>query len=218
MTASARSIVAILASVASLMWAAASTPVRAEIIDRVLAVVDGQIVTLSDVQAALRFGLIPADVSTDPIAAGMRRMIDRRLMLHEVERYAPPEPPAAAIDKGAAAVQGRFKDALAFETALNTSVLTREQLRGFIRDSIRIDAYLQQRFSTSAEPSEDDIARYYKEHAPEFVVIGVQQSFEQARGQVRARILEARQEQAIADWLEGLRRRGVVSVLYLPAR
>ena len=70
----------------------ASRPVRAEIIDRMLAVVDGQIVTLSDVRAALRFGLVPADVTTDPIAAALQRLIDRRLMLHEVERYAPPEP------------------------------------------------------------------------------------------------------------------------------
>ena len=204
--------------VASLLLMAAPAAVRAEIIDRVLAVVDGQIITLSDARAALKFGLLPADVSTDPIDAAMRRLIDRRLMMNEVERYAPNEPPAQAIEKGLAAIQARFKDALAFETALNQSGLTREQLRLFSRDSTRLETYLQQRFASSAEPSEDDIARYYKEHAPEFVVNGVQRSFDQARSQVRGRVLEARQAQAIADWLEGLRRRSVVSVLYLPAR
>jgi hypothetical protein len=67
--------------------------VRAEVIDRVLAVVDTQIITLSDVRAAVRFALVPQDVAVDPIAAVMQRLIDRRLMLAEVDRYAPPEPP-----------------------------------------------------------------------------------------------------------------------------
>src|SRR5687768_17366957 len=80
-------------------------PARAEIIDRVLAVVDGQIVTLSDARAALRFGLVPADVSADPIGAAMQRLIDRRLTLAEVERYAPPEPPQAAVDAGVLAIE-----------------------------------------------------------------------------------------------------------------
>ena len=47
---------------------------HAEVIDRVLAVVDTQIITLSDVRAAVRFGLVPQDVAVDPIAAVMQRI------------------------------------------------------------------------------------------------------------------------------------------------
>ena len=43
-----------------------ATAVRAEVIDRVLAVVDTQIITLSDARAALRFALVPQDVAVDP--------------------------------------------------------------------------------------------------------------------------------------------------------
>jgi hypothetical protein len=190
----------------------------AEVIDRILAVVDGQIITLSDAQAVLRFRLLPPEVGTDPVEVVMRRLIDRRLMLTEVERYAPPEPPAAAVDRVVAEIRSRFKDELAFEVALNQTVLSRDQLRRHIRDSIRIDTYLQQRFASVAEPSEDDIVRYYKDHAPDFMANGVQLSFEQARAQVRQRIVDLRQRQAVADWLEGLRRRSAISVLYLPGR
>ena len=77
----------------------ATTLVTADVIDRVLAVVGGQIITLSDVNAALRFGLVPADVSTDPVDAALQRLIDRRLMLAEVERYAPPEPSPASLSR-----------------------------------------------------------------------------------------------------------------------
>jgi hypothetical protein len=96
----------------------ASGSARAEIIDRILAVVDTQIITLSDVRAALRFGLVPEDVSLDPTGAVLQRLIDRRLMLIEVDRYAPPEPADPAVNASLAAAERRFTDALAFEIAL----------------------------------------------------------------------------------------------------
>ena len=54
---------------------AASGSARAEIIDRILAVVDTQIITLSDVRAALRFGLVSEDVSLDPTGAVLQRLM-----------------------------------------------------------------------------------------------------------------------------------------------
>ena len=98
---------------------ATAAPARAEVIDRILAVVDTQIVTLSDARAALKFRLVPEDVSVDPIAAVLQRLIDRRLMLAEVDRYAPPEPAPAAVDAAMAVIERRFKDALEMEIALN---------------------------------------------------------------------------------------------------
>ena len=195
----------------------ASWPVRAEIIDRVLAVVDTQIITLSDVRAALRFGLVPEDVTTDPIGAVLQRLIDRRLMLIEVDRYAPPEPSEAAVNASLAAVERRFKDALGLEIALNQSSLTREELRRQLRDTLRIESYLQQRFSTSVQVSDDEVARYYREHPEEFTREGQVRSFEEARETARARVIEHQRATFVTQWIEGLRKRGSVQLLYLPA-
>jgi peptidyl-prolyl cis-trans isomerase SurA len=195
----------------------ASWPVRAEIIDRVLAVVDTQIITLSDVRAALRFGLVPEDVTTDPTGAVLQRLIDRRLMLIEVDRYAPPEPSEAAVNASLAAVERRFKDALGLEIALNQSSLTREELRRQLRDTLRIESYLQQRFSTSVQVSDDEVARYYREHPEEFTREGQVRSFEEARETARARVIEHQRATFVTQWIEGLRKRGSVQLLYLPA-
>lgn len=191
---------------------------NAEIIDRVLAVVDEQIITLSDVRAAHKFGLVPADVSEDPIDAALKRLIERRLMLGEVERYAPPEPPQAAVDARLAAIRGRFKDPPAFETALKQSPMSTDELRRYVRDSLRIEDYISQRFASSLEPSNDEIARYHRDHASEFSVNGVLRPLEAVRDQVRARVIEERRAAAVRDWIEGLRRRASVVVLYLPGR
>ncbi len=188
---------------------------RAEVIDRVLAVVDTQIITLSDARAALRFALVPPDVAVDPIAAVMERLIDRRLMLAEVDRYAPPEPTPAAVDAAMAAIERRYKDALEMEIALNQSAMTREDLRRYVRDTLRLEAYFQQRFSTVVQPSEDDIPRYYREHAAEFTVAGTLQPLDAVRDAVRTAVIREQRDVFVRQWVQGLRRRGSVQVLYL---
>ena len=205
--------VPILAVVLSL-WA--SAPGRAEVIDRIMAVVDTQIITLSDTRAAVRFALVPADVSTDPLAATLQRLIDRRLMIAEVDRYAPPEPPPAQIDAAVAAIERRFQDALAMEIVLNQTAMSREELRRFVRDTLRIDAYLQQRFASVVQASDDDIVRYYREHSAEFTVDGRLRPLDDVREAARAGAAREQRGAVVQQWLEGLRRRGSVQVLYLP--
>jgi hypothetical protein len=195
-----------------------ATLLSADVIDRVLAVVGGQIITLSDVNAALRFGLVPADVSTDPVDAALQRLIDRRLMLAEVERYAPPEPSPAAIDAAIAALRAKFKDALAFEIALNQTAMSNEELRRFARDSIRIDTYLQQRIAGTVQPTDDDLLGYYRARQQDFTVNGVVRPFEEVRDEIRSRVQQDRREAVVREWLTGLRRRASISVLYLPDR
>jgi hypothetical protein len=188
---------------------------RAEVIDRILAVVDTQIVTLSDARAALKFALVPEDVAVDPIGAVLQRLIDRRLMLAEVDRYAPPEPTPAAVDAAMALVERRFKDTLEMEIALNQSAMSREELRRYVRDTLRLETYFQQRFSSVVQPSEDEILRYYREHAAEFTASGKLQPLETARDAVRTAVIREQRDVLVRQWVEGLRRRGAVQVLYL---
>lgn len=197
---------------------ALAVPIRADVIDRILAVVDSQIITLSDARAALRFRLVPEDVAADPIAAALERLIDRRLMLAEVDRYAPPEPPDAAVNAAMAEIERRFKDTLEMETALNQTAMPREELRRYLRDTLRLDAYLQQRFSTVMQPAEEDIARYYRDHAAEFTVAGKLRPLDEVREAARAGAMRGQREGFERQWVDGLRRRGSVQVLYLPQK
>jgi hypothetical protein len=83
-----------------------------------------------------------------------------------------------------------------------------DQLRGVVRDDLRVEAYLQQRFGTSA-PSEDEILQYYREHSADFP----QGTFDQVHDRVRTALVAARRTGTIQDWLAGLRRRANVNVL-----
>jgi hypothetical protein len=116
---------------------------RAEIIDRILAVVDGAIIMQSDVTMAVRLGLVPGSTASDPIAAPLDALIERRLMLAEVDRYAPPDPPDADVDRHLADI--RTRAGARFDSILTESGISVDQLRRHVRDDLRMESYLQQR-------------------------------------------------------------------------
>ena len=99
----------------------ATAAVAAEPIDRVLAVVAGQLIMQSDVIAVRDLGIVPPDRGGDPIGSVLAKLIDRELMLAEVDRYAPPEPDPADIDRGVAVVRARFPSQQAFDDTLARS-------------------------------------------------------------------------------------------------
>jgi hypothetical protein len=125
---------------------------RAEVIDRIMAVVAGQPITLSDVNAALQFRLVePPSGTSDPLALALDRLIERNLMLAEVDRFQPPEPAPIEINLRMQEIEQRSGSAAALTRALAVTGMTPQQLRAHIRDDLRIATYLNQRFGPNAE-------------------------------------------------------------------
>ena len=121
---------------------------RAETIDRVLALVAGQLITLSDVTAARDLGLQTSGDASDPVRAILTKLIDRELVLAEVDRYAPPEPAADAVDGEVQRVRARFGSQSAFDAALARSGIDEKHVRETVRQDLRMRAYLDQRFTS----------------------------------------------------------------------
>ncbi len=123
----------------------------AEVLDRVLAVVAGQVILLSDVTAARELGLQTTDGAADPIRAVLTKLIERELVLAEVDRYAPPEPDAAAVDRGVEALRARFSSGDAFTATLAKSGIDENHVRETVRQDLRVAAYLEQRFASAGD-------------------------------------------------------------------
>lgn len=121
--------------------------VRAEIIDRVLAVVGGVVITQSDATAALDLGLVTLGSTDDPLAAALSQLVERQLMVVEVDRYAPPEPSSDEVARRLQSIRARFPSAEVFEATLGRSGVDETRLGQMLRAQLRIDAYLDQRFS-----------------------------------------------------------------------
>ena len=127
-------------------------------IDRVLAVVNASVITLSDVTAARELGLVRVANAPDSIRPVLSKLIDRTLELSEVDRYGPPEPTSDEIDREVETVRERFAGETAFQAALTRSGVDLPRLRGMLRDDLRIRKYLDQRFAAADERRQGLIA------------------------------------------------------------
>ncbi len=132
---------------------------HADVIDRIMAVVGLQPITLSDVTAALQFHLVEVPPGTpDPVAYTVERLIERTLVLAEVERFQPPEPDPIEITIRIDELERRVGSTAAFEKLLAVTGMTRDQLRRYLRDDLRITTYLNQRFGANTGPTERQTA------------------------------------------------------------
>ena len=199
------------ASVAACLVLVWLSPLDAQrLIDRVLARVAGNPVTLTDVQVAIGLGLIQVPAGTDPIAAGTQQVIDRLLELMEVQRFPPPEPAPAAVAAEAARLKMNAGGRLA---ALMESTGTSEQrITDMARDTLRIAGYLDQRFGVAVQVSDDEVESYYRTHEAEFTRGGEPIPFEEAESVARQRASAERRRATVEQWIRDLRGRADISL------
>jgi hypothetical protein len=181
-----------------------------QLLDRVVARVEGYAITLTDVQAALGLGVIQVPPGADPIETGIQQTIDRQLLLAEVQRFPPPEPSAAAVDREV--MQLKMRAGARLEALTQSTGLTEERIRDSARDDLRILDYLDQRFGTTVQVSDEELARYYREHESEFTRGGGLIPFDEAEPLARQRAGSERRRVIIDQWLRDLRSRADIAI------
>ena len=184
-----------------------------EVIDRMLAVVAGDLIMLSDVAAALEFGLVPQTAGPDAVRVVLSQLIDRSLMLAEVDRYAPSEPGAVEVDRELANVRGRFASDEAYRAALDRYGVDEQSLRQTLRANVRLRTYLVQRF-TSVPPSDDELADYLRTHPERFRRNGEVPPLDAIRADVVQAWTGDRRQSMLDEWMSSLRRRATITDIY----
>jgi len=187
-----------------------------ELLDRVVARVDGSPVTLSDTRAAIKLRLVEPVAGVDPILFAMRELVERRLVLAEVARFAPPEPDPAALSTEVNALKNRVGTATDLATLEKTTGYGESQIREVARDTLRIQAYLNQRFGSNVQPSEDDVGQYYRTHLEQFTRDGRVIPFVEAEPAARRKAADERRQALVFQWMRELRQRADVVELYQP--
>ena len=204
------------AAIALAVLAAAAIPLGAQIVDRVVAIVSGTVILLSDARAALELGLVDPGGARDPIEAAMRWLIDRQLVLDEAARGDRVEVDPAALGQALDGVRQRFASDAEYRRALAGLGLDERGLQRLVRDTLTARLYVERRFDTVLPPTEDDLREYYASHAARFVRNGRQLTFDDARADLTAILQRERRDQAESAWMERLRRRADIREVYQP--
>lgn len=209
----ARAAIALLALVVSV-----SMPVLdAQVVDRVLAVVSGTVILMSDARAALSLGLFDPGKAADPVEAAMRWLVDRQLVLDEAGRGGRVDVDPAAIDRAVGQIRQRFSSEDEYRRALEGLGLDDAGVRRLVRETLMVRQYVEDRFDSAVPPSDEELREYFASHADRFVRDGRQRAFEDALADVTAAVQQDRRTKAVSAWMDRLRRRADIREVYRSA-
>lgn len=181
-----------------------------------VAVVNDQVVTLSDIQRLAAIGVlaVPGQPSGEEwVAAAAHALVDRRVVLDEIDRFGGPEPAPAAVEREVQALERRFGPPETFAAARARTQMTQVEIVAAVRDSLRVQMYIDQRFSLRVEPTDRDIADYYRDHASELRRVGQVPPLIAIEPEIRRRVADAKRRSLIDAWIEELHHRARVTFL-----
>jgi hypothetical protein len=187
---------------------------KQDIIDKVIATVDRQLIMLSDVRAVTELGVLAMGSNEGSETQVTSRLINRILILVEVDRFLVSEPRQTSIQRRVDELKEHHSTVKSFETAWKSVGMTEERLYRLIRNDLRIEGYLRQRFTSTAEPTNAELVQYHKENEDLYIHYGSRLPFNDARELVRNDLLEERRQVIIENWIARLRES--VEIVYVP--
>jgi hypothetical protein len=186
-----------------------------EVIDRLVAVVGSQTITLSDVRGAAELGLLDLPPGETSEAALVRAAVERALVQLEVERYGGNLPGEPAVTRRIVEITSRLGPEQA-AVVMARAGLDEARLRALVRESLAAERYLADRFGAVGQATDDEVQRYYVEHPERFTRDAEVRPFVEVEAEARAALAAERRAEVVAGWLAGLRLRTPVTVLYPP--
>jgi len=181
---------------------------RAELVDRIVAIIDRDVVTLSEAEQAGEIARARTGASEpEPLISIVERLIESRLVEREVERFTGEPVSPELVDGALREVRDRFSSETAFREMLAGSGLSEEELRATLRRQIGVARYLEQRFRPLTFVTEGQIEAYYRDELLPSVEGSRPPDLSEVSESVR-RVLEERAFNArVEDWIEGLKAR-----------
>jgi hypothetical protein len=171
-----------------------------EVIERVLAVVDGRPVLLSEVRTLGKVRGLSEDEAREAL-------IDERLMFEQAARA----PQAAVSSTEEDALYRQLEE----RSSPRLTSLSEAEVRRLVRREAAILKYVTFRFGSEVRVSDDDLQRIYAE---EFGGKQDAPAFEVVEETLRARLRRRELDQRIEEWIKELRAGAEIRVLTPPAR
>ena len=175
-----------------------------QLLDEVVAVVEAHSITLSELAAETRVRLVAAQGAAAAgapldrriLAASLRKTIEERVVLAEIERLKLFDLEKSEVDALLARLRGRFPPG-GYEAFVRSLELTDEEIGAILARELRVARYLDNRLKLAAQVREselDDAARGQRLGAGE-------------RGLLRARLGQEKYQRLLQELLADLRKR-----------
>lgn len=132
-----------------------------EVVDRIVARVENDIILLSDIQGLGRYQEL-VDGKSESESAILDRLIDQWIVRSEAEVSRFPQPDDAEIDRGVSRVVKSFGSPEEYEVRKRQSGLSDAHVRKIVAAQLYLSNYLDSRFRPSAQIDEKAIEDFYQ--------------------------------------------------------
>jgi hypothetical protein len=193
-----------------------AAPASAVTVDRIAAVIDRQVLTVSEVSQLVEIRFFPRLASSED--EHRREVLDalvaQALRYRDVERFGAQDIPRDTIEARIQEIQKRFASEAEFQTALARAELTADELRALVKRQLQVEAYIQERFAPLVFISSEDIETYYRgpwseQRRERRLPVP---PLDQVRDEIRTAVRASRLQEEIDRWTAQLRARANVDV------
>ena len=175
---------------------------QGEVLDRIVAVVNGEIITLSDIRTEKTMRGILGEPTPNNDRELLNELIDRRIIQTYLRQDPQANPTEAELDEEVAQIR-------------NGKGLPTEAIRDAIREHLRVEYFLRERFAQSIIATDAEIQKYYEEvfvSAARARGVGPIPPLSQATEQIRGIVLKEKLATEVKGWLEHARRTANIQV------
>lgn len=186
-------------------------------IDRISAVIDRQVITLSEVNQMVTIRFFPrtSGRTNDEYRHDvLEALIAQSLRYRDVERFGAQDIPKDSIEARLTEMSSRFSSPAEFAAAVSSVELTMDEVRALVKRQLQVEAYIQERFSPLVFIPNEEIETYYRgpwseQRRARGLAIP---PLEQVRDEIRTLLKSERLQTEIDKWTAQLRARANVDV------
>ena len=132
-----------------------------EVVDRIVARVENDIILLSDVRALARYQqFLDGKRETDDQI--LDRLIDQWIVRTEAEASHFPQPSEADIDRGLSRVRDSFRSDEEYQARMKQAGLSEQDVRAMVVSQLYLSNYLDSRFRAAVHIGQKEIEDFYQ--------------------------------------------------------
>ncbi|HEY1265429.1 MAG TPA: SurA N-terminal domain-containing protein [Terriglobales bacterium] len=186
-----------------------------EVLDRMVATVNGHVMLASDWEDELHYeamigGRPVASLTEQDRKAALERMIDQELLREQMRTSDQQAPPAEEAAAQVAALRKQISGAeteAGWNAVLEQYGMTQQEVEKRIASQIALTHLIDDRLRPTIQVDEQSIEEYYNQtFLPRLRQSGGKEvSLAEASPQIRSVLAEQQLDQAVADWVQGLR-------------
>ncbi len=171
-------------------------PSRGQVVDRAVALVDGRVITLSELEFEARVFLVQsfgeqkatAPLDDEALRVALDLAIARRLEASEADKLQAYPLEEGELEAARRAFEKRFTHPKDFQRFLQRHEVDLQQLAAVLERGLRADKILESKLKLRAQVSEAEVKRFYDEHAAKLTG----SSYDELRASLRQKLVGER--------------------------